>query len=85
MRTRFKILILREVGWLNVRHLHGRIYARREFGCRLRAARVDSMRMYLPGAAIKILEFEACSTLNLIARKRRERVKFIMPILYEIS
>ena len=38
-----------------------------------------------PGAAIEILEFEARGTLNLIARKRRERVKFIMPILYEIS
>ncbi|WP_297920936.1 hypothetical protein [uncultured Campylobacter sp.] len=46
---------------------------------------MDSVRMYLPGAAIEILKFEACGTLNLIARKRRERVKFIMPILYEIS
>ena len=81
----FKILILRGAGWLHVRHLHSRIYARREFGCRLRAARVDSVRMYLPGAAIEILEFEARGTLNLIARKRRERVKFIMPISYEIS
>ncbi|WP_298788172.1 hypothetical protein [uncultured Campylobacter sp.] len=27
-----------------------------------------------PGAAIEILEFEARGTLNLIARKRRERV-----------
>ncbi|WP_298020675.1 hypothetical protein [uncultured Campylobacter sp.] len=70
---------------MNVRHLHGRIYARREFGCRLRAAHADSVRMYLPGAAIEILKFEARGTLNLIARKRRERVKFIMPILYEIS
>lgn len=70
---------------MHVRYLHGRIYARREFGCRLRAAHADSVRMYLPGAAIEILEFEARGTLNLIARKRRERVKFIMPILYEIS
>ena len=38
-----------------------------------------------PGTAIEILEFEARGTLNLIARKRHERVKFIMPILYEIS
>nr|WP_314379881.1 hypothetical protein [uncultured Campylobacter sp.] len=38
-----------------------------------------------PGATIEILEFEARGTLNLIARKRHERVKFIMPILYEIS
>ena len=38
-----------------------------------------------PGVAIEILEFEARGTLNLIARKRRERVKFIMPISYEIS
>jgi len=37
-----------------------------------------------PGVAIEILEFEARGTLNLIACKRRERVKF-MPILYEIS
>ena len=79
------MLVLRGVGWLHVRYLHGRIYARREFGCRLRAAHADSVRMYLPGAAIEILEFEARGTLNLIARKRRERVKFIMPILYEIS
>ncbi len=86
MRVCFKILILRGVGWLHVRHLHGRIYARREFGCRLRAARVDfSADVLKPGAAIEILEFEARGTLNLIARKRRERVKFIMPILYEIS
>lgn len=41
--------------------------------------------MYQVGAAIEILEFEARGMLNLIARKRRERVKFIMPILYEIS
>ena len=66
MRVCFKILVLRGVGWLHVRHLHGRIYARREFGCRLRAAHADSVRMYLPGAAIEILKFEACSTLNLI-------------------
>jgi len=38
-----------------------------------------------PGAVIEILKFEARGMLNLIARKRRERVKFIMPILYEIS
>ena len=69
---------------MRVRHLHDRIYARREFGCRLHAARVDSVRVYLPGAAIEILEFEARGTLNLIVRKRRERVKF-MPISYEIS
>ncbi|WP_298042713.1 hypothetical protein [uncultured Campylobacter sp.] len=37
-------------------------------------AHADSVRMYLPGAAIEILKFEACGTLNLIARKRRERV-----------
>ena len=37
-----------------------------------------------PGTAIEILEFEACGTLNLIARKRRERVKF-MSISYKIS
>ena len=72
------------MGWLHVRHLHGRIYARREFGCRLRAARVDSVRMYWAGVAIEILKFEARGKLNLIARKRRERVKF-MPISYEIS
>ena len=53
--------------------------------CRLRVAHADSVRMYQVGAAIEILEFEARGTLNLIARKRRERVKFIMPILYEIS
>ena len=70
---------------MHVRHLHGRIYARREFGCRLRAAHADSVRrMYQVGAAIEILKFEACSTLNLIARKRRERVKF-MSISYKIS
>ena len=74
MRVCFKILILRGVGWLHVRHLHGRVYAHREFGCRLRAAHADSVRMYLPGAAIEILKFEACGTLNLIARKRREQV-----------
>ena len=85
MRVCFKILILRGVGWLHVRHLHGRIYARREFGCRLRAARADVAGVYQAGAAIEILEFEARGTLNLIARKRHERVKFIMPILYEIS
>ncbi|WP_297944666.1 hypothetical protein [uncultured Campylobacter sp.] len=37
-----------------------------------------------PGTAIEILEFEARGTLNLIARKRRERVKF-MSISYKIS
>jgi len=37
-----------------------------------------------PGAAIEILEFEARGTLNLIARKRHERVKF-MSISYKIS
>ena len=37
-----------------------------------------------PGAAIEILEFEARGTLNLIARKRRERVKFML-ISYKIS
>ena len=37
-----------------------------------------------PGAAIEILEFEARGTLNLIARKRRERVE-IMSISYKIS
>ncbi len=71
---------------MHVRYLHGRIYARRELGYRLRVAHADSVRrMYQVGAAIEILEFEARGTLNLIARKRRERVKFIMPILYEIS
>ena len=84
MRVCFKILILRGVDWLHVRHLHDRIYARREFGCRLHAARVDSVRVYLPGAAIEILKFEARGTLNLIARKRRKRVKF-MSISYKIS
>lgn len=67
---------------MHVRHLHGRIYARRAFVCRLRAARVDAVRMYQVGAAIEILEFEARGTLNLIARKRRERVKF-MSISYK--
>ncbi|UEB45504.1 hypothetical protein [Campylobacter gracilis] len=65
-------------------YLHGRIYGCREFGCRLHAARADSVRMYQVGAAIEILEFEARGTLNLIARKRRERVKF-MSISYKIS
>lgn len=69
---------------MNVRHLHGRIYARREFGCRLHAACVDAVRMYQVGAAIEILEFEARGTLNLIARKRRERVEFML-ISYKIS
>ena len=62
----------------------GRIYARRAFVCRLRVAHADSVRMYQVGAAIEILEFEARGTLNLIARKRRERVKF-MSISYKIS
>ena len=85
MRVCFKILILREVGWLHVRHLlHGRVYVCRAFECRLRAARADSVRMYQAGAAIEILKFEARGTLNLIARKRRERVKF-MSISYKIS
>ena len=83
MRTHFKILISRGVRRSRP-YLCGRIYARREFGCRLRAARVDSVRMYLPGAAIEILKFEARGTLNLIACKRRERVKF-MSISYKIS
>lgn len=50
--------------------------------CSSRGLSADVLK---PGAAIEILEFEARGTLNLIARKRRERVKFIMPILYEIS
>ena len=41
MRTHFKILISRGVGWLHVRHLHGKVYVRCAFGCRLCAARAD--------------------------------------------
>ena len=47
--------------------------------CSSRGLSADVLK---PGAAIEILEFEARGTLNLIARERRERVKFIMPILY---
>nr|WP_314520700.1 hypothetical protein [uncultured Campylobacter sp.] len=45
---------------------------------------MDAVRMYQAGVAIEILEFEARGTLNLIARKRHERVKF-MSISYKIS
>lgn len=83
MRTHFKILISRGVRRSRP-YLRGRIYVRCAFGCRLRAARVDSVRMYQVGAAIEILEFEARGMLNLIVRKRRERVKF-MSISYKIS
>ncbi|WP_291936350.1 hypothetical protein [Campylobacter sp.] len=59
MRTHFKILISRGVRRSRP-YLCGRVYVRRAFECRLHAARVDEVRVYLPGAAIEILKFEAC-------------------------